>query len=404
MEIIRGKIQKAKKVVVYGPEGIGKSTFASRFPDVVFIDTEGSTNAMDVARLPRPSSWTMLLEEIDYVKKTPGVCKTLAIDTIDWAEQLCVEHICAKHHKSGIEDFGYGNGYVYVREEFGRLLNQLTDVIEAGINVVLTAHAQMRKFEQPDEMGAYDRWELKLGKKTSSQTSPLVKEWADILLFCNYKTYSVAVDDKGKKHKGQGGKRVMYTAHHPCWDAKNRYGLPEECEFDYSVIAGIIEDIVLEAEKPMAQPRNTILKSSDPAEPPKQENNFVNIPEGLPEQLGFDEYMNVAAEQAPKASKVKQPAKEPATQPAPPGKEHGREVPDLFHVDEKIPKELRELMERHLVSEEELQQVVADQGYYPKATPILNYDPGFISGVLVAAWPQVYEKIKALRATYEIPF
>ena len=237
MEIIKGKIKKAKKVVIYGPEGIGKSTFASRFPDPVFIDTEGSTNDMDVARLPRPTSWIMLLEELQYVEKNPGVCKTLVIDTIDWAEQLCVEHICEKHNKSGIEDFGYGNGYVYTKEEFGRFLNKLTDVIEAGVNVVLTAHAQLRKFEQPDEMGAYDRWELKLGKKTQSQTSPLVKEWADMLLFCNYKTYSIAVDDKGKKHKAQGGKRVMYTCHHPCWDAKNRYNLPEECELDYGVIA-----------------------------------------------------------------------------------------------------------------------------------------------------------------------
>ena len=65
MEIIRGKIKKAKKVVIYGPEGIGKSTFAANFPDALFIDTEGSTNSMDVARLPRPTSWTMLLEEID---------------------------------------------------------------------------------------------------------------------------------------------------------------------------------------------------------------------------------------------------------------------------------------------------------------------------------------------------
>ena len=109
---------------------------------------------MDVARLPRPTSWIMLLEELQYVEKNPGVCKTLVIDTIDWAEQLCVEHICAKHNKSGIEDFGYGNGYVYTKEEFGRFLNKLTDVIETGVNVVLTAHAQLRKFEQPDEMGA----------------------------------------------------------------------------------------------------------------------------------------------------------------------------------------------------------------------------------------------------------
>lgn len=174
MEIIKGKLQSAQKVIVYGPEGIGKSTFAADFPEPLFIDTEGSTKHMDVARLKKPSSFTMLLEEIKYVKTNPNVCKTLVVDTVDWAEQLCVEHICSLHDKKGIEDFGYGNGYVYVKEEFGRFLNSLEEVIEIGINVVLTAHAQIRKFEQPNEMGAYDRYELKLGKKTSSQTSPLV--------------------------------------------------------------------------------------------------------------------------------------------------------------------------------------------------------------------------------------
>ena len=62
MEIIKGKLPGAKKVVIYGPEGIGKSTFASRFPEPLFIDTEGSTKEMDVARTPTPSSWVMLLE------------------------------------------------------------------------------------------------------------------------------------------------------------------------------------------------------------------------------------------------------------------------------------------------------------------------------------------------------
>lgn len=379
MEITRGKIEKAKKVVIYGPEGIGKSTFASCFPDPVFIDTEGSTDSMDVARLPRPTSWTMLLEELDYIKRTPGVCRTIVIDTIDWAEQLCVEHICDKHNKSGIEDFGYGNGYVYTKEEFGRFLNRLTDVIEAGVNVVLTAHAQLRKFEQPDEMGAYDRWELKLGKKTQSQTSPLVKEWADMLLFCNYKTHTVAVDDKGKKKKAMGGgKRVMYTSHHPCWDAKNRYGLPDECDLDYSVIQGIIETsgnaekAKTKAEKPAEKPEN-----------PKPD--FMNIPDGTPEQLEFD--TSPSPQRPPEAEQDK---------PVPKG--------SAFHVDERIPKALRDLMEEKLVSEEEIQAVVADRGYYPRPTPILNYDPNFVSGVLVGAWGQVYSMIEKLRETYEIPF
>lgn len=377
MEIIKGKIKRAKKVVVYGPEGIGKSTFASRFPDPVFIDTEGSTNDMDVARLPRPTSWTRLLEEIEYVEKNPGVCKTLVIDTIDWAEQLCVEHVCAKHNKSGIEDFGYGNGYVYTKEEFGRFLNRLTDVIEAGIHVVLTAHAQLRKFEQPDEMGAYDRWELKLGKKTQSQTSPLVKEWADMLLFCNYKTYSIAVDDKGKKHKAQGGKRVMYTCHHPCWDAKNRYGLPDECEFDYGVIAGIIEQTASE-EQPKPAPE------TPPA--PKAPEPVTPSAEGKQMDLNDLKTENQPQKETTPSQDI----------PVPKG--------SVFHVDERLPKALRDLMEDKLVSEEEIQTVVAGKGYYPQTTPIFNYDPDFISGVLVGAWPQVYAMIKKLRDEYEVPF
>lgn len=380
MEIIKGKIKKAKKVVIYGPEGIGKSTFASKFPDPVFIDTEGSTNDMDVARLPRPTSWIMLLEELQYVEKNPGVCKTLVIDTIDWAEQLCVEHICAKHNKSGIEDFGYGNGYIYTKEEFGRFLNKLTDVIETGVNVVLTAHAQLRKFEQPDEMGAYDRWELKLGKKTQSQTSPLVKEWADMLLFCNYKTYSIAVDDKGKKHKAQGGKRVMYTCHHPCWDAKNRYNLPDECELDYGVIAGIIEQTTQML--PSGTEQKATVRETPPAPTPDP---VLTGTEG--NQMDLNDR---------KAKNVPQKTEPPHGQPVPKNR--------VFHVDERIPKALRDLMEDKLVSEEEIQTVVAGKGYYPQTTPILNYDPDFISGVLVGAWPQVYEMIRKLREDYEIPF
>ena len=126
MEIIRGKRPGAKKVVVYGPEGIGKSTFAAQFPEALFIDTEGSTKDMDVARTPDPTSWTMLMEQIEYIRSNPGLCRTLVVDTIDWAEQMCVEHVCAKHQKYGLESFGYGTGYVYTKEEFGRFLNRLS--------------------------------------------------------------------------------------------------------------------------------------------------------------------------------------------------------------------------------------------------------------------------------------
>ena len=202
MNITRGKQARAQRVIIYGTEGIGKSTLAAQFPEPLFIDTEGSTSNMDVARMDKPTSWTMLLNQIAFIKANPTICKTLIIDTVDWAEALATEFVCSLYGKVGVEDFGYGNGYTYVREEFGRLLNKLQEIVDLGIHVVLTAHAQIRKFEQPDEMGAYDRYELKLGKKTSSQTAPLIKEWGDIVLFCNYKT--IVMKNATNKNKAQG--------------------------------------------------------------------------------------------------------------------------------------------------------------------------------------------------------
>lgn len=362
MEVISGKIDKKKKVVIYGPEGIGKSSLAAQFPKPIFIDTEGSTTELTVDRLPKPSSWTMLNQQVDWVKQQVGRFETLIIDTVDWAEMLCIESVCSTHNKKGIEDFGYGNGYVYVKEEFGRFLNKLSDVIEAGINIVLTAHSQIVKFEQPDEMGAYDRYQLKLGKKTSSQTAPLVKEWADMVLFINYKTYSVATDDKGKKHKGQGGVRTIYTTHHPAWDAKNRHGLPDELPLDYAHIAHIFNGT------------QTTPTQSTP--PPVQE---------------------PASQPAPV-----QQEQTPASASAPLANNAGNTNATDINLDPAIPSALRDLMAQNSVSEEEIQVVVSQKGYYPMGTPIANYDPGFVNGVLVGAWEQVFNMVKNFRNS--LPF
>ena len=372
MRIIRGKLSGARKVCVYGPEGIGKSTFASHFPDPVFIDTEGSTKDMDVARMEAPSSWQMLMEQVKYVKAHPETCRTLVIDTADWAEMLCTEAVCARSQKAGIEDFGYGKGYVYLTEEFGRLLNLLQELVDIGIHVVINAHAKMRKFEQPDEMGAYDRWELKLQK----QTAPLLKEWADMVLFANYKTIVVNVDGQGAqkgKNKAQGGKRVMYTSHHPCWDAKNRYGLPEELPFDYREIASIIEPAA--GQKTPAQ-----------TPPPVAENPGTE------------------ASSAPEQPAVNPPAQE---QKAP---EPERSVPDYIVLqqskEENIPKALLDLMIAHRVTEWDVQNAVSAKGYFPSDTPIERYDKDFIMGVLIEAWPQVYEMIQKEQKELdeEVPF
>ena len=233
LNITSGRIARPQKIVIFGPEGIGKTSLAAQCPDPVFIDTEGGTAHLNVRRLPKPPTWEELIALIKEVAANPGVCKTLVIDTADWAEAMCTESVCKKFNQPGIESFGYGKGYSYLAEEFSRLLLACNEVILAGMNVVITAHAKMRKQELPDEQGAFDRWELKLSK----QTALLLKEWPDALLFLNFKTFVVTTD--GNTHKAQGGKRVIYTSHHPCWDAKNRHGLPEELDLSYASIAPI---------------------------------------------------------------------------------------------------------------------------------------------------------------------
>lgn len=376
MNITRGKIMSAKKVVIYGPEGIGKSTLAAQFPDPLFIDTEGSTKEMDVARMDKPTSWEFLLSEIEFVR-TQRPCKTLVIDTIDWAEQLCIKNVCDKAGKTGIEDFGYGKGYVYEKETFQRLLTILDGVIYAGINVVLTAHAALRKFEQPDELGAYDRWEMKLGTKTSNLISPLIKEWADMVLFANYKTISVAADKDGKKHKAQGGKRIMYTSHHPCWDAKNRYGLPEEIPMDYSAIAHILAAVPTTA-PPVSTTTSTTVPTNSTTGSTTAAVNAAPAP-NTPPPAPIN--TSPAPSQAPEPSYI---------QDIPPDELPVQQTP----TSAGLPKALVDLMTAYKVTEEDIRKAVASKGYFPLDTPITSYPPDFIEGCLIGAWNQLYQIIK----------
>lgn len=244
LNITRGVVPKAQKVVIYGPEGIGKTTLAAQFPDPVFIDTEGSTEHFDLARVDSPKSWQALMGTVAAVKaERPSA--TLVIDTADWAERLCVADVCADKGWKSIEDPGFGKGYTSVVERFCKLLDALTDVADAGVNVVLTAHAAIRKFDQPDEAASYNRWALALIDAQKMSNAAKVKEWADAVLFANFETVvEVVGDGKGAKGKARGGqKRVLHTCHHACWDAKNRWGLPPKIPMGFDPIAPHVTDM-----------------------------------------------------------------------------------------------------------------------------------------------------------------
>lgn len=359
-DISQGPILAATKCVIYAVEGIGKSTFASQFPNPLFIDTEGSTNTMNVRRLPAPDSWQMLLQEVQYARNTPGLCSTLVIDTIDWAEHLCINEVCSKRQKSGIEDFAYGAGYTYVYEAFGKLLNMLSDIVEQQINVVLVAHSMIRRFEQPDEAAAYDRYQLKLIDTPKKSVANMVKEWADVVLFANYKTV-VEKTDSGKA-KARGNKRVMYTQHNACWDAKNRWGLAAELPFDYQEIAPYIAQQATGADfahvHPVAQPE------------PQPQAAQVTAP--TPEQS----------------------QEQPAAQ-ATPAAPSECDLPDFWAP-------ALQLMQADGVTIDEIRKVAVDHNHFTIDTPLENFPPDYINGFIVPSWQQILEVVKANRI--EVPF
>jgi hypothetical protein len=234
LALSRGRIHRPQKAVIYGPEGVGKSTLASLTPDPVFLDTEGGTHHLDVTRLDAATTCDEITASIAKLANLQHPFKTLVIDTADWLEKRMAEHVCRRTNKGSIEDFTYGKGWVLLAEEFARFLGSLDALLARGMNVVFLAHATVKKFEAPDQAGSYDRFELKLSK----QTAPLLKEWADLVLFANYVT-RVAEKDNGRT-RGVGGKeRALFTTHAAAYDAKNRHGLPDKLPFSIDALAPV---------------------------------------------------------------------------------------------------------------------------------------------------------------------
>jgi hypothetical protein len=231
MKIVKGKQQAPARCVLYGVEGIGKTTLAAQFPKPLFLDTEDGTRQLEVDRVSCPD-WRTLQGAVAELAVEPAGYQTIVIDSIDWAERSLVEFVCKKDGKSSIEDYGFGKGYTVVAEHMSRFVESLDNLHRAGLHVLLVAHAKVQRTSPPDQTDGYDRYELRLSK----QVSPIVKEWADALLFANYRMRLIEGSDG--KRKAIGGKdRVVYAERAAAYDAKNRYGLGEELAMTIEALA-----------------------------------------------------------------------------------------------------------------------------------------------------------------------
>lgn len=220
-QVTTGKRERPFFILIYGGDGVGKTTFGADAPNPIFLCAENGADQLDVARLPSPKTFKEVMAMVDELVASEIPYKTLVVDSLDWLEPLCWEEVCKENNAPNIEkvDGGYGKGYVFALKKWQGFIDQLKSLRDK-MNVVLIAHSHIKPFNDPQHNAAYDRHELKLNAKAAA----LFREAADAVL---YAAFEVFTKKEGQKVRAYGeGSRVLFTERRPSFDAKNRYGLP----------------------------------------------------------------------------------------------------------------------------------------------------------------------------------
>lgn len=242
--IKRGPDLKPPRIFLYAVEGIGKTTFAANAPAPIFIQTEDGLGGIDAARFP-------MVETIDNVRQAIGVLyndphdfQTVVLDSADWLEQIIAREIEAKHDA---KELAYGKGALKQAEVWQELLagfNALRN--DRGMSVILIGHSQIKRFDSP-ETEPYDRYSPKLQERSNA----LLREWADAVLFANYRVVVKSTEVGFKKEVSRGittGERLLYTTEKPAYMAKNRYALPDSLPLSWDALSNAIAGGVQPAE------------------------------------------------------------------------------------------------------------------------------------------------------------
>lgn len=227
---------KPPRLIVYGPHGIGKTTFASAAPAPILFPLEDGIGRLTIPHIPRDElkTYADVIGWLGSLLTNDHQYATVIIDSLDWLEPLVWAETCRRHGATDIEKIGggFGKGYVAAsdvwREFFDALLS-LRD--QKSMQVILLAHTEIKRFDDPSA-DPYDRYQIKLQPRAAA----LAQEWADAVLFANFKSYTKTTDAgfNRKVTRGVGlGERVAYTEERPQHYAKNRYALPPEIPFSY---------------------------------------------------------------------------------------------------------------------------------------------------------------------------
>lgn len=230
-----GRENRPPRIMIYGSEGVGKSTFGASAPSPIFIQTEDGLGELDCNKFPLAHSLAEVLAQLTALRDEQHDFQTVVIDSADWLERLIFDEVCREYGVRNIEkaDGGYGKGYTHALTHWRKVVNLLQELRDKrGMMVILVAHAKVERFEDP-ENAAYDRYTPRLHKHAAS----LIAEWVDAVLFAN-KKFRVTKDSGDRAIAApigaDGGERIIRTVGSPACIAKNRYGLPGEIPLSWT--------------------------------------------------------------------------------------------------------------------------------------------------------------------------
>jgi hypothetical protein len=226
---IQDRKSEPPRIIIYGPEGIGKSSFGASCPSPIFLPTEKGLKEIDVKRWPLITTFEMLLNYIDVLIQDKHKFKSGIIDTLNGVQKLIFKEVSAKAGR-GIEDIGYQAGYQMALPYWDILLDKLDELqMIKGMIIICLAHSKVKTYNAP-ELEPFDRYMLDMHKDGAAR----VQRWADAVLFVNYKNYiskiKVGMGQEITKSSGIG-ERSMFTEERPAYIAKNRYDFPHELPF-----------------------------------------------------------------------------------------------------------------------------------------------------------------------------
>lgn len=239
-DLKKGKINNPDRILLYGMPKIGKSTFASKAKNPIFLNIEDGIDNLDVTRVFDTSlkTYDTCIELLERLISEEHDFKTLVIDSADWLERVIYKYICKKEKVESIEDIGYGKGYVEAMSVWSHFLAGLDTLrLKRGMEIIFICHVDIRNFNDPAGEN-YNHYVPKLHGRTGKGDSALglLTEWSDMILFAVEKKFTKETDVGfgGKEVKAiSAGERIIHTVGQPSFIAGNRINLPAELPLSY---------------------------------------------------------------------------------------------------------------------------------------------------------------------------